>query len=125
VVEIMSIKDSLRTLLKIRVLRELSPPGPKPLLGSNIVRDRLRIRLKHPISVEQWEWFTKQGWRTVDMRSNRRRYVMVPDKVLLRLLDAKEPDRSALHQRLIQSVPGGSSDARIAAAADSVITEHV
>jgi len=121
----MGIKDSLRTLLKIRVLRELSPPGLKPPLGSNIVREKLRIRLKHPISSEQWEWFTKQGWRTVDMRTNRRRYVMVPDKVLLRLLDAKEPDRSVLHQRLIQSVPGGASGARNEAAAESGMTEHV
>lgn len=100
----MSLKNSLRTLLKIRVLREPLPPGPKPPVGSNIVRDRLRIRLKYPIASEQWEWFTMHGWRTVDMRTNRRRYTCVPDKVLLRLLNAGELERDALHHRLIKVV---------------------
>jgi len=96
----MNLKNYLRTLLKIRVLREPLPPGPKPPVGSNIVRDRLRIRLKYPISGELWEWFAIHGWRTIDMRTNRRRYTCVPDKVLLRLLNAGQLERDALHHRL-------------------------
>jgi hypothetical protein len=97
----MNVKDSLRTLLKIRVDRALLPPGPKPQIGSNIVRDAFRIRLKFPISDDQWEWFTEKGWRTIDMRTNRRRYTCVPDKVLLKLLNSNDLEREVLHQRLI------------------------
>jgi len=97
----MNVKDSLRTLLKIRVERATLPAGPKPQIGSNIVRDAFRIRLKFPISDEQWEWFIEKGWRTVDMRTNRRRYTCVPDKVLLKLLHSNDLEREVLHQRLI------------------------
>ncbi|HXA46860.1 MAG TPA: hypothetical protein VNW52_04465, partial [Burkholderiaceae bacterium] len=89
VIDVMNvIKNTIRTLLGIRVERETLPPGPKPQIGSNIVRDRLRIRLKYPVSDEQWEWFTQKGWRTIEMRTNRRRYVNVPDKILLKMLHA-------------------------------------
>lgn len=98
----MNVKNTLRTLLGIRVERAPLPPGPKPQVGSNIVRDKLRIRLKYPVSDEQWTWFTEKGWRTVDMRTNRRRYTCVPDKVLLKFLNAGELDREILHRRLIK-----------------------
>jgi hypothetical protein len=111
----MNLKNYLRTLLKIRVTRELSPPGAMPPVGSNIVRDRIRIRLKYPVSNEQWEWFSKQGWRTVDMRTNRRRYTCVPDNVLVRLLNTKEPERSVLHQRLIKALGESSREDRTTA----------
>jgi hypothetical protein len=97
----MNLKNTLRTLFRIRAIREPLPPGPKPAVGSNIVRNRLRIRLRYPISGEQWEWFTEQGWRAIDMRTNQRRYICVPDKVLVRLLGANGLERDLLHQRLI------------------------
>lgn len=99
----MNVKDSLRTLLKIRVERAVLPPGPKPQIGSNIVRETFRIRLKYPISDEQWEWFLERGWRTVDMRTNRRRYTCVPDKVLMKLLNSSDLERDVLHQRLVNA----------------------
>jgi hypothetical protein len=98
----MNVKDTLRTLLRIRVEREPLPPGPKPQVGSNIVREKFRIRLKYPVSDEQWEWFTEKGWRTIDMRSNRRRYTCVPDKVLIKFLKSEPLEREVLHQRLIK-----------------------
>lgn len=98
----MNLKDAIRTLMKVRAVRELPPPGPKPPVGSSIVRDGLRIRLKYPISSEQWEWFTLHGWRTIDMRANRRHYTCVPDKFLDKLLDVGELERDTLHQQLIK-----------------------
>jgi hypothetical protein len=102
VTNLMKLKNTLRTLLGIRVEREPLPPGPKPQIGSNIVRDKLRIRLKYPVNDEQWEWFTEKGWRTIDMRSNRRRYVSVPDKLLMKFLDADSEERELLHRRLLK-----------------------
>jgi hypothetical protein len=98
----MNIKNTLRTLFNIRVERALPPPGPQPPVGSSIVRGTLRIRLKYPISSEQWEWFSKLGWRTTDMRTDRRRYLCVQDKTLARLLDADKMKRDDLHARLLQ-----------------------
>ncbi len=73
-------------------------------MGSNIVMGRLRIFLKHPIDYEQWEWFTLMGWRTIDMRTNRRQYIIVPDKVVLSLIGADERARDMLHTRLIKVI---------------------
>jgi hypothetical protein len=98
----MNVKNKLRTMLGIRVERQPLPPGPKPQVGSNIVMDKFRIRLKYPVSDEQWDWFTAKGWRTIDMRTNRRRYTCVPDKVLMKMLTAQALEREVLHQRLVK-----------------------
>jgi len=101
----MSLKNLIRNALHIRRERALAPAGPMPQIGSSIVRDKLRIRLKYPLSKEQWNWFTANGWRTVDMRNNRRQYISVPDNILLDLLDLLElegPERAVLHARLIK-----------------------
>lgn len=97
----MIIKNAFRNLLKIRKERALPPAGPKPPVGSNIVLDRMRIRLKHPISDEQWAWLTAHGWRTVDMRSERRRYATVPEKGVVRLLQAQGLEREVMHGKMI------------------------
>ena len=98
---ITNFKNSLRTMLKIRADRELPPAGARPQVGSNIVLDRLRIRLKYPITDEQWKWFTDRGWRTVDMRTDRRRYTCVPDKGVVKLLAAEGLEREVLHKKLL------------------------
>ncbi len=97
----MILRNSIRTLFKIRAERELPPPGEKPPVGSNIVLARVRIRLKYPITDEQWKWFTDRGWRTVDMRTDRRRYSLVPDKGLVKLLAADGLQREVLHKKLL------------------------
>ena len=99
----MNLKNTIRTFLRIRVERASLPPGPKPPVGSNIVREKLRIRLKYPISNEKWAWFSDQGWRTTDMRTNRRRYVCVSDKALVKLLNADRLEGEGLHHRLINA----------------------
>lgn len=97
----MKIKNTLRTLFNIRVERALPPPGPQPTVGSSIVRGSLRIRLKVPIDNEQWEWFSKLGWRTTDMRTDRRRYMCVEDRALQKLLDADKEKRDRMHAQLL------------------------
>jgi len=61
----------------------------------------LRIRLKVPIDSEQWAWFSGLGWRTTDMRADRRRYLCVEDKALLKLLDADNEKRDRMHAQLL------------------------
>ena len=100
---IYKIKDKLRTMAGIRVERQLPPPSnEKPPIGSNIVREKLRIRLKYPIADDLWKFLTAMGWRTIDMRYNKRRYTLVPDKVLLKLIKAPELERHVLHARLVK-----------------------
>ena len=100
----MKLKDLLRNLFGFRNTRQIPPTTPQPPVGSNIVLGRLRIFLKYPIDCEQWEWFTLMGWRTIDMRTNRRYYTIVPDKELLRLIKAADQERDALHHSLIKRV---------------------
>jgi len=97
----MMVKNALRTLLGIRVERQQVPAGEMPPVGSNIVLGTLRIRLMHPISDEQWDWLTALGWRTIDTRTDRRRYLRVPDKAVKRMLNADRHSRDRLHYQLL------------------------
>lgn len=99
----MSLKNVIRNVLNIRTERALAPPGPKPAIGSSIVLNHLRIRLKYPITDVQWDWFTDQGWRTADMRKERRKYASVPDKILIKLITRDGAERDKLHQQLLSA----------------------
>lgn len=101
----MNLINFLRTLFKIRVQRKLIAPGSMPPIGSSIVLDNLKIKLKHPINEEQWFWFSRHEWRVIDMRMNQRSYISVPDDVLLKLLSMNWSDREELHTRLIRAKP--------------------
>lgn len=96
------IKNSLRNIFRVRSPRELPPPGPKPAFGSTIVLNRLKMQLIVPIDYEQWDWLTEKGWRTLDMRQNRRRYYRVQRKAVTRLLHANAEDRETLHQQIVE-----------------------
>ncbi len=98
----MNIKNKIRNVLNIRTERVQLPPGQKPKVGSSIVFEHLRIRLKVPLTQQQWDWFSAQGWRTVDMRTDRRSYTCVPDAVLIKLLNAEPERRMDLHARLLK-----------------------
>jgi hypothetical protein len=87
----------------IRIERQVPPPGEKPTIGTSIVREKLRMRLKYPISDEMWKWLSAMGWRAIDMRINKRRYIVVPDKVLTKLIHATPEERHLLHARLIKT----------------------
>lgn len=96
------IKNSLRTIFRVRHDRELPPPGPKPAFGATVVYKRLKMQLIVPIDYEQWDWLTLKGWRTLDMRQNRRRYFRIPRKAVIRLLHAKPEEREDIHQQIIE-----------------------
>ncbi|CAN5161863.1 hypothetical protein BH11PSE11_BH11PSE11_17720 [soil metagenome] len=93
----------LRSLIGIRKPRQILPPSEMPPVGSNIVMNNLRMRLKYPINHELWTWLSNAGWRTVDMRKDRRHYTMVSDKILIRLINANEPKRAAIHKHLMNA----------------------
>ena len=95
------LKDFLRTWLGIRKERCLAPAGPRPPVGSHIVCGRLRIYLRHPISDEQWAWLLRKGWRVIDMRTERRHYTLVSEKIAIRLLKAGSLQRDIAHSRLL------------------------
>ncbi|MFZ6758010.1 hypothetical protein ACO0K9_12445 [Undibacterium sp. Ji50W] len=96
------IKNGLRNIFRVRNQRAVTPPGPKPPFGSTIVLERLKMQLIVSIDYEQWDWLTEKGWRTLDMRQNRRRYFRVQRKAVTRLLHAKPDDREALHQQIVE-----------------------
>jgi len=118
----MGLKNAIRNVLNIRKERALAPPGPKPQIGSSIVRERLRIKLKYHITDKQWDWFIERGWRSVDMRTDRREYKSVPDKVLAKLLDLDGEAREALHQRLFRKSSPPKESAALPAQADPATT---
>ncbi len=98
--------DAIRTLMRIRRTRQLLPPGPQPAMGSNIVNGRKRMRLKYAVTGEQWQWLTLMGWRTVDMRQNRRHYDLVDDQRVLQLLSAETAhERSEIHAAIMNDLP--------------------
>lgn len=97
----MKLLDSIRTFFHIRTKRQLAPPGAMPQIGSSIVLDNLKIKLKHPINIEQWHWFSNLGWRTIDTRNERRRYTCLSDQVLMILLEADKKSREGLYQRFV------------------------
>ncbi|MDE2429920.1 MAG: hypothetical protein KGM99_14425 [Burkholderiales bacterium] len=95
------VKNSIRTIFMVRQPRELPPPGPKPAFGSTIVLGRLKIQLLMAIDYEQWDWLTDKGWRTMEVRNNRRRYYKVPRKAVSRLLHATPDERDDIHQQIL------------------------
>ncbi len=98
----MPVVNTLRTLMGIRRPRRIAPAGPQPAMGSNIVNGCLRIRLKYPITPEQWHWLTAKGWRTVDMRQDRRHYQTVTDQNVLDLISVDTlEERDAIHQMIL------------------------
>lgn len=101
------LKDLLRTWFGIRKDRSIAPTGPRPPAGSHIVCGRLRIYLRHPITEEQWAWLQHKGWRVANMRTERRHYTLVADKIAARLLKTGPHRRDTAHEKLL-----AASDAR-------------
>jgi len=92
--------DNTRTLVGIRKVRTPPVAGEKPSLGTSIVRDDLRIRVRHPIDDTLWTWLTDRGWRAMETRNNRRQYRLVSDKVLVKLIKADPRERESIESTL-------------------------
>ncbi|WP_344765836.1 hypothetical protein [Actimicrobium antarcticum] len=96
----MNLFNLMRTVLGIRKARRVPPVSAKPQIGSSLVCNDFRVRLKYPLGDEQWEWLSIMGWRHVNMRSNRRRYQSLSDAVFRKLLDKDARDEA--HQTIMQ-----------------------
>jgi hypothetical protein len=97
--------DKVRTLAGVRKVRQIPTGMDKPPLGTSIVRDKLRIRLKYPIDDEFWQWLASNGWRAMQQRNNRRRYFVVAEKTLVKLMKADLDLRNQLHDKMINAGP--------------------
>ncbi len=92
--------DSFRTLVGIRQVRQLPPAGEKPSVGSSLVRDQLRLRVKYAMDDDLWRWLASKGWRVMPLRNNRRRYKVVPERVFIKLASADPAEREEIDARL-------------------------
>lgn len=95
----MNLIHMLRSFLGIHTERQILPLGAKPQVGSILVRNRLKLRVRTPLDDEQWQWLGQMGWRRVDMRANRRRYEALPDQTMRKLLDKSH--RHTAHQKIV------------------------
>lgn len=95
----MNLLHSLRTLFNIRKQRQKLPVGSKPPIGSSLILNNVRLKIRVALDDEQWEWLTLMGWRRVDMRNNRRRYQLLSDVTLRKLLDKTERDQA--HAKIV------------------------
>jgi hypothetical protein len=102
--------DILRTMIGIRTERQLLPIGEKPQVGSNIALQSLRMQLKYPIDSEFWDWLCSKGWRTIDLRYDRRQYTLVSDEIVIRLMKGDERKRDATHRHLVNAIVSGKSE---------------
>lgn len=103
--------DRLRTLARVRVRRQVDPIHSKPSLGSSIVKDRFRIRLKHPIDDELWAWLSKLGWRSMPVHNNRRRYTVVSERAFDKLVRADVSMRPMIYALLTEGRKKRRTDA--------------
>lgn len=94
--------DRMRTMAGVRVRRQVDPIHARPSLGSSIVKDRFRIRLKHPIDDELWLWLSKLGWRSMPVHNNRRRYTVISERAFEKLVQADASVRPLIYERLTE-----------------------
>ena len=97
-----NLKDYIRTMMGVRTQRQLLPAHGKPSLGGSIVKDRFRIRLKHPIGDEMWNWLSDKGWRAMPVNNNRRKYTIVSERAFERLLKTDSTERDAFLIRMTE-----------------------
>lgn len=95
--------DKARTLAGVRKVRQIPAMGDKPPVGSSVVRERLRMRLKYPIDDAFWQWLSAKGWRAMQVRNNRRRYVVVAEKTLIKMMRADLDIREQMHERITRA----------------------
>ncbi len=105
-----SLIDQFRTLAGIRRVRQVLPAREKPSVGSSIVRDQFRIRVKYAIDEELWRWLAEKGWRLMPLHNNRRRYTMVPERIFVKLLSGDLAQREEVDRRLSRTTNTQADD---------------
>ena len=97
--------DKMRTLAGVRKVRQIPSGVDKPPVGTSVVRDNLRLRLKYPIDDDFWQWLSSNGWHPMQQRNNRRRYIVVAEKTLIKLMKADLDLRNQIHDKMINAGP--------------------
>jgi len=97
--------DRVRTLAGVRKVRQIPTGMDKPPLGTSVVRANLRIRLKYPIDDDFWQWLSSNGWRARQQRNSRRRYIVVAEKTLVKLMKADLDLRNQIHDKMVNAGP--------------------
>ncbi len=97
--------DRVRTLAGVRKVRQIPSAVDKPPIGTSVVRENLRLRLKYPIDDDFWQWLSSNGWRAMQQRNNRRRYIVVAEKTLIKLMKADLDLRNQIHDKMINAGP--------------------
>ena len=87
------VRDRVRTLLNIRVERDVPGVGTKPAIGSRIFRDDLRMSVQAGMTDGLWRWLVSQGWREITFRPDRRRYRDIPSAYVTQLIDCASEQR--------------------------------
>lgn len=98
-----TLRDRMRTLLRIRTERGLPPQTPKPGIGAKICRDDVRMTLQAGVSSGLWQWLLNQGWREITHRPDRRRYLDVPPSYVTRLIDCVPEQRGLVMAKAIEA----------------------
>lgn len=104
------VRDRVRTLLKIRVRREVGRTGSRPALGARVCRDDVRMTVQAGMSESLWRWLQAQGWREITFRPDRRRYRDIPPAYVTRLIDGTADERerilkAAMANAVLRPVP--------------------
>lgn len=94
-------KDLLRTLFSVRQKRRTPPVGPVPTVGASIIRGQVKMVVTHPIEPDLWNWLVLSGWRTVPVKHDRRKCMVLPRSALQALIDADVMERDATHASLL------------------------
>jgi hypothetical protein len=97
------IKDTLRTLLKIRVKRETPVMGSRPRMGGKISLGPMRMYVTSNPSDELWYFFSLQGWREVSYPRDRRKYVDLPRGSFDLLARCNSADREVRYRQIVAS----------------------
>ncbi len=97
-----SVRDGLRTLLRIRKPRTLPRRTSKPRLGARIFLNDVRMTLQAGVTPDLWQWLLEQGWREVLYRPDRRVYRDVPSSMVTQLIDCAPEERPTVLARAME-----------------------
>ncbi len=108
------VRDRVRTLLRIRVSRDLPPIGTRPALGARLTCDDVRMSVQAGMSESLWRWLASNGWREVTFRPDRRRYRDIPAALVTQLIDAAPEERARVLRAAIANASYRPKPARAA-----------
>lgn len=94
-------RDLLRTLFSVRQKRRAPPVGPAPTVGGSIIRGQVKMAVTHPIEPDLWSWLVLSGWRSVPVKHDRRKCMVLPKSALKELISADIQERDATHAQLL------------------------